>query len=111
MAHRCGGRTLAVCGMLRDKDVAGTLRSLLDLVDHWYLGAVDSSRAASAQALEQTLRALSGGVPAVVAATIAEAYRGAREDARRGDRIVVFGSFYAVAGALYSADVNQPKSA
>lgn len=98
--HRCTGRTLAVCGMLGDKDIAGTLRPMLECVDLWYVGTVDSPRAARAEQIEQILHSLVESAPATVAGTLREAHRRALDDARSGDRVVVFGSFYAVAGAL-----------
>ena len=99
-AHACSGRTFAVCGMLRDKDIAATLVELTGLVDAWYVAPVSSPRTASADALADFARATDVGKPVFAFADIAAAQQHALADARDGDRIVVFGSFYTVAAAL-----------
>lgn len=99
-AHGCSGRTFAVCGMLRDKDIAATLRELCTLVDVWYVAPVGSHRSASADELVTLARAVDASKPVFACPDIAIAHQKALSDARAGDRIVVFGSFYTVAAAL-----------
>lgn len=98
--HACGGRTFAVCGMLRDKDLPATLAELTALVDVWYVAPVNSPRTASADDLAAAARRADAGKPVFAYADIAAAQHQACSDARDGDRIVVFGSFYTVAAAL-----------
>ncbi len=98
--YRCTGRTLAVIGMLKDKDIAGTCRPLVGLVDHWYLGPVDSPRAASSAELGDGVGTHVSSDKRSLFDAFEQAYSQAQRDARAGDRIVVFGSFYAVSGAL-----------
>jgi dihydrofolate synthase/folylpolyglutamate synthase len=98
--HPCSGRTFAVCGMLRDKDISATVAELAALVDAWYLAPVSSPRSASAEALVAAVRAADAGKPVVACLDIAAALHAALAAARDGDRIVVFGSFYTVAAAL-----------
>ena len=97
------GRTLAVCGMLGDKDVPGVVTPLRDCVDAWYAAASEGPRAIDAQELAR--RAATAGVAMQPSGTIAEAMARARGDARPGDRIVVFGSFHTVGPALVSLGV------
>ena len=92
------GRTLAVLGVLADKDLAGMLAPLRDQVDAWYAAATPGPRGLSAEALAARLRA-EGIDPAgqgAVAALVAELQRTAGPD----DRILVLGSFLTVAEAL-----------
>jgi len=98
--HPCNGRTFAVCGMLRDKDISATVAELGGLVDAWYVAPVSSLRSASADDLAAAVRAAAAGKPVVACPDIAAAQQQALADARDGDRIVVFGSFYTVAAAL-----------
>lgn len=93
------GRTLAVLGMLADKDVEGLARSLKPHVDGWYAGGLACPRGLSGGALAARLR---GGdaFPVSVHASVAEACRAARSDAKPGDRVVVCGSFHTVAEAM-----------
>lgn len=93
-----GGRTLAVCGILADKDVAGVLEALRDRVDLWFAATTDGARGQSDSAL--AARAAEAGITMVAAGTVSEAMRRAGQQATAGDRIVVFGSFHTVGPAL-----------
>ncbi len=98
--HPCSGRTFAVCGMLRDKDIAATFAELTAQVDAWYVAPVSSPRTASCDALAAAARVAGAGKPVFALPDIAAAQEKALSDARDGDRIVVFGSFYTVAATL-----------
>jgi dihydrofolate synthase/folylpolyglutamate synthase len=92
--------TIAVCGMLRDKDVAGVLRALAPRVTRWHLASLAGPRAASAQDLERNLRAVEPRTPAEKFPSPADALAAALERAEEGDKIVVFGSFLTVGEAM-----------
>lgn len=51
------GRTLAVLGMLNDKDVAGVLRLLVDRIDVWYCASLEGSRGLQASELSALVNA------------------------------------------------------
>jgi dihydrofolate synthase/folylpolyglutamate synthase len=84
--------TIAVCGMLRDKDIAGVLRALAPRITRWHLASVPGPRGASADELESNL----GKNNAEKFASPAAAFEAATARAREGDKIVVFGSFLTV---------------
>jgi len=92
------GRTLAVCGMLADKDVAGVLAAMRDRVDVWFAASTGGARGLDAAAL--AARAAAGGIVMTVAGSVAEAMDRAAGAAVAGDRVVVFGSFATVGPAL-----------
>ena len=95
----CGaGRTVAVCGMLDDKDVGGVLVALRDRVDRWFAATTEGPRGLADTALAARARAV--GVEMVAAGSVTDAMRRAAREARAGDRIVVFGSFHTVGPAL-----------
>lgn len=97
----CTGRTLAVLGMLADKDMAGAIRQLGRAVDHWYPGGLAVARGATAAQLGEALAAAGVASGRITPqATVGAALAAARQAARPGDRIVVFGSFHTVAEAL-----------
>ena len=100
-ARPCKGRTLAVCGMLADKDAAGVAVALMAQVQAWYLGGLDGDRGQSAQSLAQQM-ALPGAHQRIFP-DLSAAYAAAWADARCGDRILVFGSFRAIAELLPAA--------
>jgi len=95
------GHTHAVFAALGDKDVAGVVAPLAGLVDHWHLAGLEDAgpRGTDVAALARRLQgtAAAAGTPH---RTVAEALAAARERARDGDRIVVFGSFHTAAAAL-----------
>lgn len=95
--------TIAVFGVLADKDIGGIVDAVKDRIDRWHVAAPDSERAASAAAVASVLEAKGLGGATRSFATIAAALDGARRQAGANDRIVVFGSFYTVAEALRSA--------
>jgi len=96
--HPVRGRTIAVCGMLDDKDVGGVLGLLRDRMDCWLAASTDGARGMSDVAL--VARAAAAGIRMAAAGTVPEAMRQAAAMARAGDRVVVFGSFHTVGPAL-----------
>ena len=89
---------------MRDKDIAGVLEHLKGEIDHWNVTDLPTPRAASAEDLEALLRdaGVSDGPDCSVTrfATPAEAFQDALKRASDNDRIVVFGSFFTVAGVM-----------
>jgi len=102
-----GGRTLAVVGMLADKDAAGVFAALQGEIDAWWTCTPDSPRAQDATALAATLRALAGAAAVSVQPDVDRALAEARSAAHEDDRILVFGSFYTVAAVLDHAATQQ----
>jgi dihydrofolate synthase/folylpolyglutamate synthase len=94
----CAGRTLAVCGMLADKDAAGVAAALAPLIDEWVLAGIPEPRGLDAAALAQRLPP--GCVVVQQAVDVAAACVAARARATPADRVVVFGSFHTVGPAL-----------
>ena len=89
--------TVAVCGMLRDKDLAGVLRGLAPRIDRWHLATLQGPRAASARDLAAQLGALGVKESSLsLHDSPAQAFAAARERASENDKIVVFGSFLTV---------------
>jgi dihydrofolate synthase/folylpolyglutamate synthase len=96
--------TYAVFGAMHDKDIAGVIEHLKGEIDHWCVTDLPSPRAATAQDLEAALRecGVTDGADSSVTrfASPAEAFQDALNRATENDRIVVFGSFYTVAGVM-----------
>jgi dihydrofolate synthase/folylpolyglutamate synthase len=101
------GRTLAVVGMLADKDAAGVFSALSGEIAAWWVCTPDSPRAREAAALAAELRTHVQGAPISVQPDVIAALAAARSTAHEGDRILVFGSFYTVAAVLNHA-ASQP---
>jgi len=97
--HSIPHRTLAVVGMLKDKDIKGTLTPLLGLVDEWHFASLSAPRTATASEIKIFLADLDENL-CYYYDTIESAYLDALKSAQSQDRIVVFGSFYAVREVL-----------
>jgi dihydrofolate synthase/folylpolyglutamate synthase len=98
-------QTLAVFGIMSDKDIASVIAALAPRVDHWYVASLPPPRGATAEELRARLE--NAGVDASAVRTFADpglAYRAARDAAAEADRIIVFGSFLTVAAALASKE-------
>jgi dihydrofolate synthase/folylpolyglutamate synthase len=91
------GRTLCVVGILGDKDIDAVARALAGAVEQWFLCGIDAPRGLVAPALAARSAVFAGGV---LCQDIAAGMQLAARAARPGDRIVVCGSFLAVAPAL-----------
>ena len=93
-------RTHAVVGMFGDKDIRGALQPLKDKVDCWHAATLDGPRGASAESLAAVIgdARLGGGI--FCHDSPRAAMQAARGQAAESDRIIVFGSFLTVAGAL-----------
>ncbi|MRV75004.1 bifunctional tetrahydrofolate synthase/dihydrofolate synthase [Duganella sp. FT92W] len=95
--------TYAVFGSMHDKDIDGVIQAMSEHVDHWCLTNLPSPRAATASELAAKVQAIQ---PERDERTInifedpAQAFTNAMSRATENDRIVVFGSFYTVAGVM-----------
>jgi dihydrofolate synthase/folylpolyglutamate synthase len=91
--------TVAVFGMLRDKDIAGVVRAMAPRITRWHLATLPGPRGASASVLAEVLRTENIKEPAAQFPTVAAALAAARKAAGENDKIVVFGSVLTVADA------------
>jgi len=91
-------RTIAVCGILGDKDIDGITAVLGAEIDAWILVALDGPRAVATAELARRLPR--GAVVLGHARDVEEACRMARDTAQSGERVLVFGSFLTVGPAL-----------
>jgi len=93
------GKTLAVCGILADKDAPAIAAEVRDCFDAWWLVSTEGARGTSAAVLAGRI---AGQVraPLVIADGIAAACAAASAAAGPMDRIVIFGSFHTVGPAL-----------
>jgi dihydrofolate synthase / folylpolyglutamate synthase len=108
--HPHGGRTLAVCGILSDKDAAGVVAELRDCVDAWWCVSTEGERGRGAAALADAVAALVSA-PVEAAESISAGCTAALAYADTKDRILVFGSFHVVGPAidwLESRDLLPP---
>jgi dihydrofolate synthase/folylpolyglutamate synthase len=95
---KSAGEVIAVCAMLKDKDIAGVMAALKGTFTRWHLASAEGPRAAGAQELRASLGEV--GAPTLLFPGVAEAWREACKNARDDDKIIVFGSFLTVAAVI-----------
>ena len=93
-------KTIAVVGMLADKDITGALSALAGKIDVWLLASLDVPRGAPASVLAAVVAEGELGGSVEYFASPDEAFKRAAKLARENDRIVSFGSFYTVAAVM-----------
>jgi dihydrofolate synthase / folylpolyglutamate synthase len=92
-------RTWGVFGMLADKDLDDAIVQMKERITHWLPCTLPSRRTTSADLLYERLKT-HGITPVKCFDSPAQALRFAQSQAVEADRIVAFGSFLTVAGAL-----------
>jgi dihydrofolate synthase / folylpolyglutamate synthase len=99
--HPIEGKTLAVVGILKDKDIENTLKPMIPRVDQWLVGSLDQDtmRGAKASDLMKYLDIFEAKL-CYNYECMFMAYKGALAKCTAKDRIIVFGSFYSVANIL-----------
>ncbi len=95
--------TFAVCGMLRDKDIAAVVRALAPRVTRWHVAPLPGPRGASSEEIASHL----GDAAVEKFASPAAAFAAARERAGESDKIVVFGSFLTVGDVIAWLNNNK----
>ncbi len=99
--------TIAVAGMLRDKDIAGVVRELAPRITRWHVATLNGPRAAVAGDLARALSQESVRTPVTEHASPSAAFAAARAEAGENDKIVVFGSFITVGEVM--ADLERER--
>lgn len=89
-----GTKTLAVFSMLKDKDIQACIELMRPLIDEWFVAPLETDRAVSPAEIVKLV-----GKSCYTFASVSKALEAALERCVLPDRIIVFGSFYTVAGA------------
>jgi len=92
-------QTIAVLGMLKDKDVAGVVRALAPRITRWHLATLPGPRGMDSGSLARVFSELKIMEPVSAHPTVIAALAAARNEAKENDKIIVFGSFLTVADA------------
>lgn len=102
LAMHCTGRTIAVFAMLADKDIAGVVRAMKNVVDVWIVAEIQEKRGAALEHLKGVLIEEGLAERTITAKTISAGFAEACRMATENDRILAFGSFYTVADILHN---------
>lgn len=99
-ATDCNGKIFALFSAMKDKAVDDMLDLCAGRFDAWFVAAQpDNDRAIAVSEVARMLRER-GCAGVRVSSTIGQAFHRAREAMQAGDTLVIFGSFFTVAGVL-----------
>lgn len=107
-ATSAGGRSVAIVGMLNDKDVEGLVDALGGVVDKWIAVMANSPRAIPVDELARRV-ANCANRGCLEAGSMSDALQYARQVTTGDDRIVITGSFFVVGPALEALGLYSPR--
>ena len=96
----CGGKNIAVLGMLDDKEHAQALEVLLPHIALWHVADLDVPRGSKGVYLAKVLQNLDKATRVKSFDSVYQAIEEADQIAEPGDRVIIFGSFFTVELAL-----------
>jgi len=96
----CEGKTLAVLGMLEDKEHAKALARISPQISSWFIASLEVPRGMKGADLASVVRDLDSNAVVSDFTNVKEAIMAADLVATNADRVVIFGSFYTVEFAM-----------
>jgi len=93
------GKRFAIVGMMKDKDIEGTLKHFLHRLDAWFVTGLKTPRGADPKEITKLLKKM-GEHQIQCYSSAQAAFHGAFQQAVQGDLIVVFGSFLTVGNLI-----------
>ena len=98
---KTAGRTIAVFGMLADKDMLDVVKIMSPVIDEWFITGLPGPRGADSQTLYRVMLEAGVEVDKIhVCDGVDQALNSARQAAAIADTIIIFGSFVTVTAAL-----------
>jgi len=91
------GDVYAVFSALADKDIVGTVAPLCELITHWHVAPLNAVRGAALQVLTDAVTRACPQARITQHPDLAQATIGANQQAKAGDIVLTYGSFYTVA--------------
>ena len=92
--------TLAIIGILKDKDVYSLIKPMINIVDTWYCVTIDNSRGMNAKEIKTRMSTLVSKDKIFTFDNIADASSMAMSNLDVDHRLIIYGSFYMVSDYL-----------
>ena len=104
--------TIAIIGILKDKDVYSLIKPMINIVDTWYCVTIDNSRGMNAKEIKTRMSTLVSKDKIFTFDNIADASSMAMSNLDIDHRLIIYGSFYMVSDYLaYYESINNNKLA
>lgn len=95
-----GYKIYAVFSMMKDKDVKGVIEIINPVIHRWFVSPLKNPRTASQSFMQECFRESALENVNFGYKDFSEAYTAAENDAKKGDLILIFGSFFLVSEYL-----------
>ena len=92
--------TIAIIGILKDKDVYSLIKPMINIVDTWYCVTIDNSRGMNAKEIKTRMSTLVSKDKIFTFDNIADASSMAMSNLDIDHRLIIYGSFYMVSDYL-----------
>ena len=94
-------KIIVVLGVLADKDVYSIVEPFSSLVDHWYIGTINSERGMNSDEIKFRINSIYKNKLSIgTYASVTSAFNAAKNDQMNDSLLLVYGSFYTVSEAL-----------
>ena len=94
-------KIIVVLGVLADKDVYSIVEPFSSLVDHWYIGTINSERGMNSDEIKFRINSIYKNKLSIgTYASVTSAFNAAKYDQMKDSLLLVYGSFYTVSEAL-----------
>ncbi len=93
-------KTIAIIGILKDKDVYSLIKPMIGIVDLWYCVTINSVRGMNAQEIRARMSTLVNKDKIFISDKMTDASLKAMSQLDRQDRLIIYGSFYTVSEYL-----------
>lgn len=95
-----GRKIYAVFSMMKDKEIKGVIEIIKSVINHWYIAPINNPRAASQSFMQECFSKSILDNVSFDHNNFSEAYSAAEKNAKKGDLILIFGSFFLVSEYL-----------
>ena len=92
--------TIAIIGILKDKDVYSLIKPMINIVDEWYCVTIDNPRGMNAKEIKTRMSTLVPKKNIHTFDDIVDASSQALSFLNSDDRLIIYGSFYTVSDYL-----------
>ena len=90
----------AIFAMMKDKDITSVLNIMNPVIEDWFFAPLSNPRAASEEQMQRIFSQNSITKVCFGYTNFAETYQAAKNQARQGDLLLVFGSFLLISDCL-----------
>ncbi|MFL2559547.1 MAG: glutamate ligase domain-containing protein [Gammaproteobacteria bacterium] len=102
-------RTIAVLGVLIDKDVYSLIKPMAGIIDKWFCGTIDSERGMNSEEIKTRMSTVVNKKYVSTYPNMNSAFYEAIKTLKKDDRLIIYGSFYTVSEFLLYFKYNKRK--